>query len=445
MITNAYRSSRNLAQKRKRGGLGVQRNSRIVSRVVRAALVVVLFAGIVWNVRAAIADRLASRDTPAALQLAMRLDPANRAYPEQLAWDLQVADPAMAQSLLRRAARLDPYDSSAWITLGLIEEEQGDIVQAESSLLHAATVDVTWMPSWSLANFYFRRQRWEPFWSWAQKATQMVPDDATPLLRLAWYAAPSESEIQDRLRIRRPEVQRQFLWFLITQGDAAAVAEWGNRALTPGAAVSGEDLLSACEWLIRQNRPELALPLWNSLAVRHQIPFPALQPGSGDAVTNGDFARLPLSRGFDWSLTNPDGVNAFLAADPPALDFEFSGRESENLLLLSQVIPVLPEKPYTLLIQDAASAIPPGSGLELVAAETASGKILARTTGFAGRDQQSQVCFTTARSVPFLTLMLDYRRQPGTVPLEGRIVIRKISLLPGLSAACADLPAPGLN
>jgi hypothetical protein len=115
------------------------------------------------------------------------------------------------------------------------------------------------------------------------------------------------------------------------------------------------------------------------------------------------------------------------------------------MLLLSEVVPVLPEKSYTLYIQDASSAIPPRSGLELVAAETASGEILARTTGFAGSDQQSQVCFTTPQSVRFLTLMLDYQRQLGTVPLEGRIAIRKISLLPLPRAACDALPAAQQN
>lgn len=445
MIPNAYRSSGPLTPKtgERFGTLGGVAGSLLLA--VRVCLIVVLLAGIAWNVRAAIADQLASRDTPAALRLAMRLDTANPAYPAQLAWALQVTDPPIAQTLLRRAVRLNPYDSSARISLGLLEEERGDIAQAEADLLRAAAVDVTWMPSWSLANFYYRRQRWDAFWLWAQRAAQVVPDDVTPLLQLAWYVTPSETEIQDRLRIRQPEVQRQFLGFLITQGDAAGVADWGNRALSPPAVASPEDVLSACEWLIQHKHPDLALPLWNGLAVRHQIPFPSLEPGSGDSVTNGGFARQPLSRGFDWRMTNPDGVTTYLNADPPAFDFEFSGRESESTLLLSEVVPVLPEKSYTLFIQDASSDIPPRSGLELVAAETASGQVLARTTGFADSDQQSEVCFTTPPGVRFLTLMLDYQRQLGTVPLEGRIAIQKISLLPGPGVACDALPGAQQN
>ncbi len=424
------------------GDSGVQSSMRIVAIFVRLTLIAVLLTGIAWNVRAAIADRLASRNQPVALRQAMRLDPENPEYPAQLAWQLQVADPRTAESLFERAVRLNPDDASAWISLGLLDEERGALVQAETNLLHAAAVDVTWLPSWSLANFYFRRQRWEEFWSWAEKAAQMVPDDATPLLRLAWYVAPSEPEIQNRLRIGRPEVQRQFLWFLIAQGDASAVAEWGNRALTSDVD-SGEDVLSACDWLMAQKRPDLALPLWNGLAARHQIPFSPLSPGAGDAVTNGDFARQPLSRGFDWRLTNPDGVGAFLNTNPSALGFEFSGRESESILLLSEVVPVLPEKPYTLSIDSASSEISPDSGLQLLASDAGSGEVLAQVPGSSGRDLPSQVCFITTQSTSFLSLMLEYQRQPGTVPIEGRVEVRKIGLLPGATAACGTLPPPG--
>lgn len=423
----------------------VQQRIRVRRLAIRASLpsaacIIVLLAGIAWNVRVAVADLLASRDQPSASRRAMRLDPVNAAYPAQLAHELEVTDPQTAQALFRQAVRLNPYDAAAWIDLGLLYEEQGDFSQAESDLLHAATVDATWLPDWSLANFYFRRQRWDPFWNWARKAAQLVPDDATPILRLAWYVAPKETEIQDRLQVRRPEVQRQFLWFLIAQGDAAAVNQWGIRALASSGAVSWEDVLSACDWLIQQKRPDLALPLWNGLAAQHQIPLAAVKSGSGDAVTNGDFARQPLSRGFDWHLTNPDGVSAFLNANPSALGFEFSGRESESILLMSQVVPVEPQQPYTLAVEDASADIPGGSGLEMEVADAASGSVLARTTGFAAGRQQSRACFTTPQNVHFLTLMLDYQRQPGTVPLEGRIAICKISLLPGTAAECTPLP-----
>ena len=260
---------------------------------VRLALILVLLAGIVWNVRAAIADQLASTNRPASLRVAMRLDTENPLYPAQLAWELQVADPGTAQVLFERAVRLNPYDASSWISLGLIDEKQGDLAQAEANLLRASAVDATWLPNWSLANFYFRHQRWDAFWSSARKAAQMAPDDATSLLRLAWYAAPSETEIQDRLGIQRPDVQHQFLLFLITQGDAAEVAAWGNHASAASASASVDDVLSACEWLMEQRRPDLALPLGMAWLLVIRSLFP---PSAPVPVTPSPMAVSPCNR-----------------------------------------------------------------------------------------------------------------------------------------------------
>ena len=137
--------------------------------------------GIIWNCAFAIADLLARRNQPDSTRLAMRLMPVNGAYPAQLADELYASDPAAAKSLLERAVKLNRYDAASWIQLGLLSEAGNDLPQAEKALLQAASVDSTFLPSWSLANFYFRQQNAARFWYWAQKAAQMVPDDATPL------------------------------------------------------------------------------------------------------------------------------------------------------------------------------------------------------------------------------------------------------------------------
>ena len=108
--------------------------------------------------------------------------PANAAYPAQLAEELYAIDPPAAKSLLQKAVKLNRYDASSWIQLGLLSEAENDLPQAEESLLEAARVDSTFLPSWSLTNFYFRRENAARFWYWAQRAAQMVPDDATPLV-----------------------------------------------------------------------------------------------------------------------------------------------------------------------------------------------------------------------------------------------------------------------
>ena len=60
----------------------------------------------------------------------------------------------------------------------------------------------------------------------------------------------------------------------MAQGDPEAVAEAASHLLVPGK--EAETLLEVCDWLIDHQHPDLALPLWNELAERHQIPYAQL-------------------------------------------------------------------------------------------------------------------------------------------------------------------------
>src|ERR1700733_12304355 len=131
----------------------------------RAVFLAALLVGIVWNLRLAMADLAARRNRPEETRSAMRWMPGNGAYAAQLADELYASDPVEAKSLLQKAVRLNRFDAASWIQLGLLCEAANDAPQAEESLLQAARVDSTFLPSWSLANFYFRHQQTGRFWN----------------------------------------------------------------------------------------------------------------------------------------------------------------------------------------------------------------------------------------------------------------------------------------
>ena len=83
----------------------------VIAGVCLAALV----AGMVWNGLLAVADLSARRNQTEATRLAMRLMPANAAYPAQLAEELYASDPPGAKSLLQKAVKLNRYDAASWI------------------------------------------------------------------------------------------------------------------------------------------------------------------------------------------------------------------------------------------------------------------------------------------------------------------------------------------
>jgi tetratricopeptide (TPR) repeat protein len=398
-----------------------------------------LAVGIIWNGLFAAADLLARRNQPDSTRLAMRLIPVNAAYPAQLAEELYASDPPAAKSLLQKAVKLNRYDAPSWIQLGLLSEAENDLPQAEGSLLQAASADSTFLPSWSLTNFYFRRQNAVRFWYWAQRAAQMVPDDASPLFRLAWYVNPNAQEIEKQLQMKRPVVAGQFVNFLLTLGDPEAVSTAASHLLQTTdkestAKESTGTLLGACDWLLAHKRPDLALALWNGLSTRTS--YPPL--GADSPVTNSDFGNSPLSHGFDWHLATVEGVSSFLNANPNTLGFEFSGEEPDSFLLLSQTVPVHAQKSYALTVDYGTSGIPPGSGIEWRVTDDQTGAVLAKTTSLSAEQGGSAAtCFTTLEEPAFVNLSLLYQRQPGTVRIEGKLALRAVRLAPTTAGDCA--------
>ncbi len=402
-----------------------------------------LGAGIVWNGLFAVADLSARRNQPGSTRLAMRWMPANGAYPAQLAQELYASAPQAAKSLLQKAVRLNRYDASSWIQLGLLSEAGDDLPQAEKSLLQAARADSTFLPSWSLTNFYFRRQDAARFWYWARRAAQMVPDDATPLFRLAWYVNPNAQEIEKQLQMKRPAVEGQLVNFLLTQDDPEAVKAAASHLLetthqesTDNGSANKEStgtLLGACDWLLAHKRPDLALGLWNGLSTR--ISYPS--PGVDSPVTNGDFRKSPLSHCFDWRLQTVEGVSSYLNANPSTLGFEFSGEEPDSFLLLDQTVPVRAQTNYGLTVDYGTSGIPPGSGIEWRMTDEKTGAVMARTPSLSSEEGGTvTTCFTTPEKAAFVNLSLLYQRQPGTVRIEGKLALKAVRLVPDATADC---------
>jgi tetratricopeptide (TPR) repeat protein len=406
---------------------------RVGTVAIKAGCLLAMVAGIAWNVRFGIADFLARRNQPDSTRLALRLMPANGAFAAQLADEVYAVDPESAKTLLERAVKLNRYDASSWIQLGLLYESANEPARAEEALGQAAMVDTTFLPGWSLANFYFRHSNLPRFWFWAQKAAQMAPGDATALFRLAWYASPDAGEIENRLQLNRPDIEGQFVNFLRAQGDPAAVTVAALHLLATGGPESTDSLLLACDWLLEQKRPDLALQLWNGLADRRRISY-----GAADGVTNGGFSSSPISHGFDWQLGTVEGVSSFLNANPNALGFEFSGEEPDGFLIMRQTVPVRAGSEYALVVDYATTGLAAGSGLAWSVTDLASGKELGHTASLSAEQGGKVVaCFSVPEGTNFVDLALRYQRQPGTVRVEGKLALRGVRLATASAENCA--------
>jgi len=131
-----------------------------VSRVVTVAALLMLIVASIYSIRLAMADAAFRKQTPEGVERALQLLPDRASYLLLRALQLDY-DGVDSTVLLERAARVNPLSSAPRIRLGLAAETRGDFAKAEAWLLDAARVDRQFEPRWALANFYFRRQRWD--------------------------------------------------------------------------------------------------------------------------------------------------------------------------------------------------------------------------------------------------------------------------------------------
>jgi hypothetical protein len=386
-----------------------------------APVILTLGLAIYWAARLAWADRLYRIGTPAAVAQARRMAPGNAAYFQGDARD---------RPALERAVAKNPRYAQGWIELGLLAEVGGDLPRAEQCLLAAAAVDNTYEPRWSLANYYFRRADWENFWTWTRRTAEMADYDPTPLFRLCWKASQDPAVILARAIPDRPGSLARYLSFLLTNEKFEQAGPVAERLLAQSTLESVPLLVLYCDRLIGARRLDTAVRCWNTLCRRGLLPYPALEPRLGLALTNGDFTTPPRAAGFDWRVSPAGGISIIPAGTPPALRISFSGDQPEQCDLLAQVLPVEPSRSHRLRYSWKTAGMPDPPGLTWYVTDLATGKELASgAVEISDADwSQGRLDFPGPMGAAGVRLALQYRRANGTVRAEGTLWLRRISL-----------------
>ena len=400
----------------------------IAFELARVAALIGLAMAATWSLRVAVSDHMAGDFTVKGLEQAIEWSPGQSLNYVRLSALISDTDPKRAAELLQRAVVLNPLDSRSWIDLALRREMSGNLTAAEQDLLRAAEVDRQYMPRWSLANFYFRRDDTTRFWLWSQSAAGMLYGDPKPLFRLCDGLAGDENLIE-RLGLRNPDVRASYLSYVMARNHVELIHPVAQRLLKDDREPDVPIILAACDRLLELQRVGQALELWNRLATSRRIPYGPLSPSDG-AVTNSALYSAPTSQGFDWRTPDIAGVSTVREDAAGGLRLIFSGREPESCTPLSQIIPVLENAHYELEYVYNTSGIADGSGLSWTMEYTDVSQA-AQTTAEIPSEEKGG-----ARALPFDTppgchlarLSLTYRRAPGTTRIEGRIVLRQVRL-----------------
>ena len=387
-----------------------------------------------WSIRLAVADRFSRSGSIPDLQRATRLAPGNAPYLLRLA-ELEDGEGQDASAALKQAATANPLNSAVWLQLGLQAELKGDMAAAGKILLHAAQLDRQFRPRWELAGFYVRRNDPRQSRHWAREALRIGdPADFPAVFRLCWTLGAQAEDIWREAIPKTPVVMEQYLGFLLAENklDAAApvAAQLGEVAEAPQV----RSLLAYCDAAIAAKQTSKALSCWNTLSRRHLLPYPVIDPSTGNSLVNGNFQRTPSSLGFDWRPANIAGISVNYDEISPHIRIAFSGKQPESCEPLTTWVALEPMRKFRLACRYETAAIPPGSGLKWQLYSAANGaQIIPDAPSLSHENQTTATMdFRTPEGVshePQLwRLALAYQRTPGTVRIEGSVRLADVSL-----------------
>ena len=374
-----------------------------VSRVVTVAAILILMAAVFYSVRLAVADAAFRKQTPEGVARALEILPDRGTYLLQRALQLDY-DGVDSTALLERAARVNPLSSEPRIRLGLAAETRGDFVKSETWLLDAARVDRQFEPRWTLANFYFRRERWVEFWKWMRAALEMSYGDRRLAFDLCWRVTQDSDEVLRRAIPQQHDVLATYLSYVMEE-HREAVAPVALKLAALRRAADGLLLESACDVLIDSGKIAAARELWEQLGHRQTA-----------LITNGDFATEPGGHGFDWRLAHAPGVTDISL--PGAHRILLSGKQPESCELLRQFVVLEAGKKYSLHWEARSRGLASPAGI----AWNEQGSVESAEDWRGGSLE-----FTAVKALMAVTL--GYRRPSGQARAEGSMEIRNVSLV----------------
>jgi hypothetical protein len=395
--------------------------------------IILLFAGY-QSVRFAWADLLRTSGDLTTVQESIRLIPIDSRPLLREASLIAAANPLGRedQPILERAVALNPHDAEAWMALALKAELLGNNDLAEKHLLHAASLDHTFKPAWTLANFYVRSGDMEKFWHWIRICIDLVEPrnaealtfDPRPMFNLCWNVTDDANLILDRAIPRKHFVLSSYLKYLLdTERYDASLST--ARLLFPMADHSDYDtLLYLCVRLIVAENVGGAVEAWNTLADRKLFGLAALHPSSGISLSNGDLRVAPLENAFDWRFIRPGGVYDTYSPAGPFIRLDFDGEEPEHCVVLAQVMPLLRGRRYRFAYSyETSGLVGSETGLRWYMPPSGLGAV-------AARDQSGEDSFEFVAPVdqdtPMLVLLYD--RLPGTVKIKGSFKLLRATL-----------------
>jgi hypothetical protein len=399
-----------------------------------------------WSALLARADWLCAHPTSSEVAEEIRLDPLNGYI-----WSLNAERlendnrPDAAEGAWRRAIERDARNPEYRLRLALLLERRGATGVSEGILLQGAALNQTWLPRWTLVNFYLRHGRRLDASRWTREALLRASDDVTGLFSALDDAA---IRVDDLLPPNRRVLASLIDYRLRTNNVAGlelpclrlasliprAAPDWpGVEAphwrSTRFPANESEKwvLIAAVDRLADAGDGAAALRVWNTLAAGRVLP--TTMSTAQSPVVNSRFGRPLQNGGLDWTPEPGDGYAVDGPPESNDLQVTLSGSQPEAVGVLRQRVIFPPGRARRFVVESRTEGLSPRNGLCW----------RVRNRGVALADVPVPASDSWIRSsvdVPaqpygaIVTIELACSREAGTVRAQGVAHFRYVSLEP---------------
>jgi len=288
-----------------------------------------------------------------ALLSAIHWDKGNASYHYMLGkyYQMSLDSPDMPKAInaYQESLRRNPLQPGVWIDLSKAYQTNSQPAEAEHALDRAVKLNPN-NPSllWEAGTFYLMENMSGKAAAVLKQYLLLEPAMQSMVYDLCWKLKLENSFIIANIVPQSYTYQAGYLSYLMaTKKSAEAEDAW--KALDPNS-IEKRDFIAYTDFLISAGHYAQAEAIWNEVTAKIE----GMHGREANSLLwNHGFESEPLNGGFDWRITDGQGVNVFIddsikMTGTRSLGIVFDGQHNPDITVAQQVVPVTPGTHYSL-------------------------------------------------------------------------------------------------
>jgi tetratricopeptide (TPR) repeat protein len=293
---------------------------------------------------------LGSRPNPRSLRMAIRLDPGNADYHNQLGLYYDLArDYKSSITEYQEAVRLKPYYAKYWLRLADAYQMTDNTEAQTRAIEHAIEAEPTSPDvAWQAANLYLVQGRIDEALREFRVVMEGAPYMGSMVLQYCWRVRPDADILLADVIPPNPDAYLSFIQLLTAKKETEAASRVWDAVIRLRQPIGTQHVFEYVHYLLLQNEPGEASLVWRQAT--SLLGLNAYLPTSNNLIVNGDFQLDVLNGGFDWQYHKQPNVSLTLDTSEfhaghrsLAITFEGPGVDEAGIY---QLIAVEPNTPY---------------------------------------------------------------------------------------------------